>query len=194
MKSLTTLLIALALSFNVTSCGPGDHDHADHEPHDEDAAQHEDGDAHAGAGEGHGEKEGGDDHAAKAGPNGGRLIMSVEPHLEFLVTDDRKVKITAVDEDDNLVPLGDQNITVIAGDRTNPTRLAFAKSGKFLVSDNALPEGNDFPLVISIKGAGADPVLEKFNLNLSDCPTCDYKEYACICDHDEDEDHAHEKE
>ncbi|MDA1043637.1 MAG: hypothetical protein O3C57_00275, partial [Verrucomicrobia bacterium] len=36
------------------------------------------------------------DHKS-SGPNGGRIITTVKPHLEFLVTQDRNVKITALD-------------------------------------------------------------------------------------------------
>jgi len=110
--------------------------------------------------------------------------MSVEPHAEFLVTDDRKVQITFVNDDLKPVPLAEQSISVIAGDRSSPTSLSFAKSGDVLVSDKVLPGGNDFPVIVQIKtDASAETVREKFNLNLVDCPTCDYKEYACTCAH-----------
>ena len=43
-------------------------------------------------------------------------------------------------------------------------------------------------------GPDAAPVREKFNLNLADCPTCDFKEYACVCEHaHEEDDHDHEE-
>ena len=64
------------------------HDHGDHDGHD------------------HGK------HAKKiAGPNGGRVLTGVEPHLEFFLTKDRKVKITAVDDDGKAVELGEQSVT-----------------------------------------------------------------------------------
>ncbi|MCB1063774.1 MAG: hypothetical protein KDN20_12730 [Verrucomicrobiae bacterium] len=110
--------------------------------------------------------------------------MSVEPHVEFFVTDDRKVTLTFVDEALKPVAVGEQTATVIAGDRSAPTRLGFAKQGDILVSDGVLPEGNDFPTVVQLKvTADASPVIEKFNLNLAECPTCNYKEYACTCEH-----------
>lgn len=121
---------------------------------------------------------------AIAGPNGGRVITSVEPHLEFFVTAERKVKITAVGDDGKALPLGEQSVSVIGGSRANPTRMAFAKDGDSLVSDKAFPEGNDFPVVVQIKvKPDAKAVIEKFNLNLSDCPTCEHAEYACTCEH-----------
>ncbi len=135
-----------------------------------------------------------DHEKAIAGPNGGRVLTSVEPHLEFFVTEDRKVKVTAVDDEIKPIAMGDQSIRVTGGDRKNPTRLSFAKEGTVLVSDGAFPAGNDFPVVVQIKTGNGKPVMEKFNLNLVDCPTCDYKEYACTCDHHHEGDgHDHDE-
>ncbi len=147
------------------------HDHAEHEGHDKDD---------------HG-------HAKKiAGPNGGRVLTGVEPHLEFFVTKDRKVKITAVDDDGKAVPIGEQSVTVTGGSRANPTRMAFAKDGDSLISDSAFPEGNNLPVIVQIKAKpDAKAVIEKFTLNLSDCPGCDHPEYACTCDHGDHEGHDH---
>ncbi|MBT8036697.1 MAG: hypothetical protein KJO21_04045 [Verrucomicrobiae bacterium] len=128
---------------------------------------------------GHDHKE----HAVK-GPNNGRMIMKVEPHAEFFVTKDRKVQITFVDDDGKKVPVGNQKVTIICGDRSNPTTLKMVKKDGMLVSSNTLPKGNDYPTVVSIKSTpDAKTVREKFNLNMSECPTCDNKEYHCSCDH-----------
>ena len=126
------------------------------------------------------------DHEAKkiAGPNGGRVLTGVEPHLEFFVTKDRKVKITVVDDAGKAAPLGEQSVTVTGGSRTNPTRMSFAKEGDSLISDKAFPEGNNLPVIVQIKAKpDAKTVIEKFMLNLSDCPSCEHAEYACTCAH-----------
>lgn len=134
-------------------------------------------------------KAGADDHDHShekkvAGPNGGRLLTAVDPHAEFLVLPDRKVQITFLGEDDKPATPVAQVVTVTVGDRAAPTKLNFAKSGKVLVSDGTLPAGNDLPTVVQIKVTPeAKTVVEKFNLNLSKCPTCAYAEYACICAH-----------
>ncbi|MDF1738338.1 MAG: hypothetical protein P1U86_04195 [Verrucomicrobiales bacterium] len=167
----------------------GDHDH----DHDHDHDEHHEHDGHD-----HGE-EGHDDHAAhedhdhdhghshdsiEAGPNGGRILFELEPHVEFLVTEDRKVQIAAVNDDGKLTPITTQTASLMGGSRTNPTKMKFTKVGDVLVSDVAFPEGNDFPVVIQLKGSPDDKAATvKFNLNLADCPTCDYKEYACTCEH-----------
>ena len=40
------------------------------------------------------------DHAKKeAGPNGGKVLTTIEPHAEFFVTTDRKVQITFLNKD-----------------------------------------------------------------------------------------------
>ncbi len=125
--------------------------------------------------------------AAKGGPTGGRLITEVEPHVEFLVTKDRKVEIRFVDDDNKVVAPGGQIISVVMGDRSAPTTLTFTRDGDKLVSDTAIPEGNDLPTVLRITPeAGQKALMKRFNLNLDDCPTSDHKEYACICEHDDE--------
>jgi hypothetical protein len=127
------------------------------------------------------------DHAHEkkmATPNGGRLLAAIEPHAEFFVTADRKVQITFLGEDGKAIAPAAQVVTVTAGDRSSPTKLTFTKSGNTLVSNAALPAGNDFPTVVQIKVTpDAKTVTEKFNLNLSKCPTCAFAEYACTCAH-----------
>ncbi len=124
----------------------------------------------------------------EAGPSGGRVITAVEPHLEFFVTKDRKVEITALTDDLKAAKLSGQVIAVTAGDRSKPTKLEFKEDGGKLVSSNTLPAGNDYPVSVSIKAnASAKATYEKFNLNLEKCPTCKYQEYACICDHAHDD-------
>jgi len=121
-------------------------------------------------------------------PNGGRIISSVEPKAEFVVTADKKVEIRFLDAAGKVVAPGDQTANVIMGDRANPTKLAFTKDGDKLVSDKTVPEGKDLPVVLQIRAKeGEKAVTEKFNLNLSNCPTCSHAEYACSCDHGAEE-------
>jgi hypothetical protein len=120
----------------------------------------------------------------KAGPTGGKLITAVEPHAEFLINNDKKIEIRFVDDANKVVAPGEQVVSVTMGDRSAPTKLTFTKDGDKLVSDKAIPEGNDLPTVVQIKAkAGEKAVNEKFNLNLSKCPTCSNAEYACTCAH-----------
>ena len=120
----------------------------------------------------------------QGGPNGGRVIRIVQPHLEFTVTKDRKVEIGALTPDFKPAKLSGQVISVTAGDRSKPTKMEFKEENGKLVSTNKIPDGNDYPVSVSIKtNANAKAVYEKFNLNLEKCPTCKYLEYACICEH-----------
>jgi hypothetical protein len=125
------------------------------------------------------------DHANKQiGPNGGRVVTSVEPHYELFVTPERKVMITFLGDDGKAVEAKDQSVTATGGDRANPTRLAFSKEGGALISDKPLPAGMVVPLIVQVKAApDAKPVTERISLNLADCPTCKHKEYACACGH-----------
>lgn len=129
-----------------------------------------------------------------AGPTGGRLITEVEPHAEFFVNQDNKIEIRFFDHDNEPVAPGAQTVSVIMGERSKPTKLAFAKDGDKLISDQAIPAGNMLPTVVQIKATpDSKTVTERFNLNLEKCPTCEYREYACICEHEEDHDHGKEK-
>lgn len=129
-----------------------------------------------------------DDHdhgGAKAGPNGGRVLHKIEPHLEFFVTKDRKVMLTQLDDKLKPATVGGQDVRLTAGDRSNPIRMKFVKQGNILISETAFPAGDDFPVVVQIKNnAGGKTVIEKFTLDMTKCPTCPYLEYACTCDHD----------
>lgn len=119
-----------------------------------------------------------------AGPNGGRLLTAVEPHAEFFVTAERKVRITFVGEDGKPVAPAGQVVVVTAGDRSAPTKLTFTKNGDVLLSDAVLPAGNDFPAVVQIKTTPeAKPVYVRFNVNLGMCSGCQKAEYACTCGH-----------
>jgi hypothetical protein len=129
-----------------------------------------------------------DHEHAKAGPTGGKLITKVEPHVEFFVNKDKKIEIRFIDDDMKVVAPGEQVVNVTLGDRSAPTKLTFAKDGNKLVSDKIIPEGNDLPTVVQIKAKpGAKNVTEKFNLNLSKCPSCKNLEYACTCNHHHEE-------
>lgn len=117
-------------------------------------------------------------------PNGGRIIESITPHVEFLVTPDKKVEIRFLDDTGKVVAPGDQVVTVVMGDRAAPTKLTFARDGDKLVSDKPVAEGKALPLVLQIKTSpDSKTVTTKFNLDMANCPTCKHQEYACTCDH-----------
>ena len=174
MKTNITILLAilgLALSPAVRAA---EEDHKDHDHKEGEHKEHAEG-------------------KKTAGPNGGRVVTATEPHFEFLVMPDRKVKITFLGEDGKATALKAQSVTAIGGERAKPTKLAFAKDGESLVSDVALPEGKEIPIVLMVKmTADAKTVTEKFNINLADCPTCKFKEYACTCAHGGEEEEGHE--
>ena len=128
-KKINLIALGLAAIYALAACGDKDddqdhdeHDHKDHKEKAHNDDKHKDG--------GHDEQ---DHEKVIAGPNGGRVLTVVEPHAEFLVTDDRKVQIAFVDDDIKLVPAAAQVVTVIAGDRSNPTNLSFEKKGDVLI-------------------------------------------------------------
>jgi len=117
-------------------------------------------------------------------PNGGRIIDSVEPRAEFLITADKKIEIRFLDGAGKVVAPAAQIVTVTMGDRANPTKLTFAKDGDKLISDKVIPDGKELPVVLQIRNKeGEKAVSAKFTLNLADCSSCEHKEYACTCAH-----------
>ena len=137
------------------------------------------------AGSGHNHGDHGYSHEKKeAGPHGGRVVSSVTPQFEVFFTEDRKLKITAVDAALKPIGIGSLSLKLVGGDRKTPIRMQFVKEGEALLSDAAFPEGTYFPVVLQIKVTpDADTVFEKFALNLGNCGSCEYKEYACVCGH-----------
>ncbi len=176
LNVLTTIALSAYSIFALSSCGGKGHDHdQEHAGHDHDGEEehadhdHDDHD--------HGE-------AKKAGPNGGRLLTNVEPHAEYFVKPDRTVQIAFVNEGNKVLAAEQQAVKIFAGDRSAITTLNFTAKDGVLASDKPLPAGDDFPVVVQLTMTpGAAAVTEKFTMDFSDCPTCDYLEYACTCDH-----------
>jgi len=191
---LCALLVPCSLNAQDKDGEHAGHDEAKEAAQEEPAGHDEDGDKHAQEepaghdedGDAHAKDEHADhDHAKKvAGPNGGKVIMSIEPHLELFVTKDRKIQIAFLDEENKVVPAGEQTVNAICGKRSAPTRLVFTKKDGVLISDKPLPAGNNIPTVLQVKiKPDGSRVTERLNLNLNDCPGCDYLEYSCTCVH-----------
>ena len=180
---LKVLLLATLALFGATYSHAGaGHDHAAHGQDQSDHAGHD----HAAAKPaGDADHDHGHDHAkATGGPNGGRLITIVEPNLEFLVMPERFVQITFLGHDGEVVPAGEQVVSAIGGKRSAPTKVKFVKKEGRLISTAALPKMKSMPIILQIKATPkAKSVRTTFYLNMSECPSCDYKEYACICAH-----------
>lgn len=188
MKIKAILLTIASLIMYLTACKPKDdhsgHDHSGHD-HGEHAAledDHNNQTEHVHDQHNEGDHE---EHAEKTpGPNGGRLIQIVEPHFEFLIREDRHAQINFLDDEMKPVAVGDQELKLTGGNRANPFHLSFVKEGSSLVSEKPIPAGDDHPGVLQIKNnADAMTIIEQFQMDLSDCPTCNYKEYSCICEH-----------
>lgn len=129
-------------------------------------------------------------------PNAGRLIQSVMPNFEFFVTKERKIQLTFLDCEGQIIEPTSMEISVISGNRANPLSLTLLREGQILISEQTLPDGDNLPIILRIKEfPTSKPIWERFHLRLSPCPTCDHAEYACVCEHEnEHSGHAHEDE
>lgn len=177
MPKINSILIASLALANALPLFAQEHDHN----HDHGATAKQEN--HAGHDHGHGHEHESD---KKVGPNSGKVITSVTPNFELFVQDDRKVRITFLDEEGKAIAPAEQKINGIGGSRSDPTRMQFEQQGDVLVSDLAVPEGSTVPLIIRIQPSpDAQWITERISINMAQCPTCDYKEYACVCGHDE---------
>jgi hypothetical protein len=106
------------------------------------------------------------------GPNGGHVIESKAGFsIEVTVDKERKARVIFIDKDNKPLALAEQSITGIAGPRSAPTKLTFAKGkdadANVLISDLALPAGAHVPVILTIKtGHDAKPATERFELHL----------------------------
>ncbi len=119
-------------------------------------------------------------------PNGGRILKQVEPHAEFFITKDRKVQITFLNDAGKAVENG-ATLKAVGGKLAAPTKFTFVKTKHGLLSEQKLPEGMMVPMMLMFKDAeGKAAPRIKFNVDMSKCPTCDFLEYGCTCDHSGD--------
>jgi hypothetical protein len=143
LKLTTTLLIALFAS--PLALADGDHKHNEHHEHEE--------------------------HITK-GPNGGHVVESKAGFsIEITVDKERKARIVFLDKDNKVVALAEQSISGIAGERSAPTKLSFAKGkdadANVLMADQPLPAGAHVPVILMIKTSpDAKAVSERFELHL----------------------------
>jgi hypothetical protein len=137
----------LALFASPLAFAAGDHDHEKEEEH-----KHE-------------------ENVSK-GPNGGHVIESKAGFsIEVTVDKERKARVIFLDKENKAVALGEQSITGIAGERSAPTKIAFAKGketdANVLISDKPLPAGAHVAIILTIKTTpDAKAVTERFELHL----------------------------
>ncbi|HEY5953310.1 MAG TPA: hypothetical protein VIT18_03040 [Terrimicrobiaceae bacterium] len=122
------------------------------------------------------------DHKVIPGPKGGKVLETDPLHAEFFVQPDRKVSVTFYDQAMKPVAPGEQVVKVIAEAPSGKTTLDFEKSGDALVSKTALPEGDDYRVVLQIRQT-ADGKPQNFRIDYSTetCSDCKRPEYACVC-------------
>ncbi len=155
LKLTTTMLLALFAS--PLAFGAEEHDHDHEKESKEEHAEHADHE---------------DEEKVTKGPNGGHVIQSKAGFsLEVTVDKERKARVVFLDKDLKATALAAQSLTGIAGERSAPVKLAFAKGkdadANVLISDKALPAGAHVALVLVIKTTpDAKAVTERFELHL----------------------------
>lgn len=115
------------------------------------------------------------------GPNGGRIVefsKNETMHGEVLVKGD-KFHIALLDKDMKDVPMAEQTLTAITGDRESPTKLAVEKDAKGFVVP--VVKSGDW-LILQFKNTPkAKAVTARFEYNTSICEGCQAQEWICKC-------------
>ena len=157
VKTITSIITALATPFVFAAEEKHDHDHEK-----ETAKEHAE----------HAEHDDHEEDDAKKGPNGGHLIESKDGFIiEVVVDKDRKARIVFLDKENKAIALEAQSITGIAGERSAPVKLTFAKGkvadANVLISDVALPAGAHVAMLLMVKTtADAKATTERFEMHL----------------------------
>jgi hypothetical protein len=126
------------------------------------------------------------------GPKGGRILTTDAPHAEFFVEKDRKVVVSFYDKALKPVALSGQVVTATAEAKSGKKTIEFAEQNGTLVSKTALPEGDDYTVVVQIRdSASARPKNYRVLFHDEICAECKRAEYACTCD-DAGKEHKHD--
>lgn len=117
------------------------------------------------------------------GPKGGRILTAEAPHVEFFVQKDRTVAVSFYDKDLKPVAASGQVVNATAEPKTGKVKLEFAAKDGALISTAALPEGDDYTVVVQVReSAGAKPKNYRVSFHDEICAECKRAEYACACD------------
>jgi hypothetical protein len=153
--TLKRTAVILTLIAGSRAIAAEDHDHGHHHDHHQAGKDHH-----------------GHDESVTKGPNRGQVVRSKAGFaFEIVVDKDRKARLVFIDKDHKAVALGEQLVSGIAGERSAPVKLVFArgkeKDADVLISDKALPKGDHVQMILTIKTApDAKPVTERFELHL----------------------------
>lgn len=120
--------------------------------------------------------------SAPLGPKGGRLVpLSADQSLQGEVTfKEGRFFVELLDRDLKPVTLGDQTLSVVGGDRSQPQRPEVSRDGNRFVFP-AL-KGTRYLLVLQYRAtASAKPVNARFEYDATKCGSCQNPEWLCRC-------------
>lgn len=119
----------------------------------------------------------------QAGPKGGRLL-DTSPPAEFFINAERKIELTFLHSDQTPLDPGTRTARITALAPTGRTVLELEASGKALLSEQSLPEGDGYTIVVQLfEHPEARPQNFRILYEAHTCGGCDLAEYACTCDH-----------
>jgi len=117
------------------------------------------------------------------GPHKGKVVEGSDYHMEFLIMPDRKAAFYFYDDAMKPVAPGSYAVDLTTGTRAEMKNLPVVADANRLISEGTLPEGSENFAIIQVKPESADSSKTfRIRLNESSCGSCDFLEYACICE------------
>jgi hypothetical protein len=115
------------------------------------------------------------------GPNGGRILeLSKNETLHGEVTlKSGKFHLALLDKNMKPVAPTEQVVSVTAGDRSKPEKLAVEKSGDHFVFPSV--KAGEWVIVQIKENAKAKPVTARFEFDPASCEKCKAPEWLCKC-------------
>jgi len=123
-------------------------------------------------------------HAALvAGPNGGKIVGTSPDRAEVLIKDDGTFVVHFLDDQNQVVAVGDRSVKVFAQLESGRQEIALQTEEQSMVSATPLPQPEGYFVVIQIRSnAEASPVNTRIQYITHVCGGCSLKEYACTCE------------
>ena len=116
------------------------------------------------------------------GPHGGRVFnleSKTTPHLEVAAKEGRFV-VYLLGANDQPTPVGERTLTITAGERSKPEKLAVEKTAEAFTAP--IPKGAEFPVVFQVREtSAAKPLTARLNYDAKPCAECKKPEWMCDC-------------
>ncbi len=118
------------------------------------------------------------------GPNGGRLVPLASPAMPGaeVIFKDGALTVGLFDKARKPIALGQQVLTITAGERTAPKKLEVVKKGDRFTA--VAPPGEGYWVIFQLRETpSAKPLTFRVHYDTAPCAECKKPEWLCTCAH-----------